>query len=322
MAQQQIIFSLGSEDIRSLIEEFLVLRQTDKECAPKTLTDYRGKLSLFVRWLQESGHSLAITQIGPAHLRGFRAYLQAEVRWDGKGRSGRPLADASRLAHDRVLRAFFNWLVAEEYISSSPLAKIPKPKVKRVPMRFLSTHELQALWDSFSPKTRRGQRDRTIFLLLTDTGLRASELVSISLEMVNLANATITLKGKGGHTRVVGMSGTTVQQVITYVRRFRQKCALPHLLLHAQKRKPVTYYGLQMIFERWQKEAGIEVPFSAHSFRRTYATRAIQEGADGLLVAAQMGHTSLAMTKRYIQEAGLDLGVLQANHSPLKGLKL
>jgi site-specific recombinase XerD len=327
MVQGQInsqpLYTLGSGDIRALVDEFLVIRATDRECSAKTIADYRQKLGLFVRFLSESGNSLDITQIGQAQIRSFKLYLQRPVRWDGVGRSGRPLSDASRASYDRALRAFFHWVVAEaEYLESDPLTKIPKPKIKRTPMRFLSKAELEAIWKSFPARTRQGERDKLIFLLLVDTGIRASELCGIVLEDVNLATATITIRGKGGHTRVVGMSQTTLNQLITYVRRYRQKCAVGELLLIANKRQPVGYWGLQRILERWAKQAQISVPFSAHSFRRTYATRAIQEGADGMLVAAQMGHVTLAMTKKYVQEAGLDLGKLQAEHSPLRGLKL
>src|SRR3712207_3933188 len=114
--ERSSLFSLGSEDVRSLIEEFLVICKTDRECSARTLGDYREKLSLFVRYLQESGSSLDIHQIGQAQIRAFKAYLQGEKRWHGKRRSSKPLSDSSRAAYHRVLRTFFHWLEFEDYI--------------------------------------------------------------------------------------------------------------------------------------------------------------------------------------------------------------
>ncbi len=125
---------------------------------------------------------------------------------------------------------FFEWAHTAEYIPVDPPAKLPPPKVRRHPMRFLSTAELEAIWASFPTKSRQGQRDRTMFLLLVDTGVRASELVGIRLEDVDLAASTIAIVGKGGHRRFVGLSPTTLQQVTTYARRWRQRCDVPELM--------------------------------------------------------------------------------------------
>ena len=64
-------------------------------------------------------------------------------------------------------------------------------------MRFLSEAELQAIWNTLSTKIRQGQRDRTIFLLLLDSGVRATELLGIKLEDANLSSGTIQITGEG-----------------------------------------------------------------------------------------------------------------------------
>ena len=322
MAQQQLIFALGSADLRGVLEEFLIERAADRECAPQTIRAYRLAVGLLARYLAEAGESLELPAIGPAQLRGFRLYLQRPTRWDGCGQRGRPLSDATRANYDRHLRTFFRWAARVGHRDDDPLADLPKPRQRRKPMRFLTEAELQALWASFPPKTRQGQRDRTLFLLLVDIGVRASEVIRIRLADVNLATGTVEIRGKGGPVRLVGMSPTTLQQIGVYVRRWRQPVDQPELLLHAVQRHPLSYWGLKEIFRRWRREAGLTEPFSAHSFRRTNATRSIQAGADGLVVAAQLGHCTLTMTKLYLQEAGLDLGQLRNEHSPLKGLKL
>lgn len=324
MVQDPQIFALGSSDIRAVLEEFVLERAADREVGDRTILWYRAQIGLFIRFLTEHGYPTHLPDLTEAHLRAYRLYLRGETRWDGKGRSGRPLADGTRAGYERALRAFFTWAADPEvgHLAVNPLARLKRPKVRRKPLRFLTDDELAAIWRTFHPRTRRGQRDRTLFLLLLDSGVRASEMVTLRAHALNPVTGTITIVGKGEHTREVGISPDTMRQVANYVRRWRQDCDVPELLLHAVKRQALTYNSLKPIFDRWEREAGIQTPFSAHSFRRTMATRAVRAGADGLVVAAQLGHSSLAMTKQYVQEAGLDLGTLAKEHSPLKGLKL
>lgn len=321
-AQGQQIIALGSNHILALLDEFLLERQADRECRPRTLAWYRATILMFVRFLEERGYPTDYDAVETRHIRAFRLYLQEPVRWDGKGSRGRPLSDSMRATYDRALRIFFGWLVTVGYLDKSPVAELPRPRVRRKPQRFLTADELERLWRSFPANTRQGHRDRLLFLLLVDTGMRASEICGLRIDNVDLQAGKVRLEGKGGHIREVGLSPQTLQQMMLYVRKWRQKTALPDILLHAVKRKPVAYGALLRIFERWREQAGIETSFSAHSFRRTAATRAVQAGADPLSLAAQMGWADLQMAKVYVQNAGLDIAALQSRHSPLKGLKL
>lgn len=175
-------------------------------------------------------------------------------------------------------------------------ARIAKLKVHRQPKRLLSDPGLSAIWCTSNPSTPRGQRDRTLLLILRDTSVRISELCGIRLGDVDLAAGTILIHGKGGHTRNVGMSPRTVSQLTMYARRWRQPADLPELLHHAVKWSPIAHPGIREILLPWSTEAGLP-PFSPNAFRRTSASSGDGAGADGLTVAAHLGHASLTMTK-------------------------
>ena len=123
----------------------------------------------------------------------------------------------------RTLRAFFRWLVDEEIMPPqwrNPMLKVKPPKVNLEPLEPIPLEDVRALIDTCSAGTNMDDRDRAIFLVLLDTGVRAQELCDLNREDVNLETGTTLVRyGKGGKTRTVFLGKRSRKAVRAYVRR-------------------------------------------------------------------------------------------------------
>jgi integrase/recombinase XerC len=181
-------------------ERFLLDREAGR-CAPKTLAHYRYTVSGFVARLREQDVKCP-TDITPCHIRAHLVGLQR-----------RGLKDTTQHAHARAIKTWLNWLSQGEVLEVSPMRKVSMPKLdRRIQPRFTSEEvkALLALCDS-SP---RGLRHRAIILGLLDSGLRASEFVSLKLDDVDMRTGLVTVVGKGNKQRQVRFGVKTRKSIL------------------------------------------------------------------------------------------------------------
>ncbi len=171
--------------------------------SPKTLRFYRTNLDRFGWWCAEARVPRDPTQMTAQQIRDFLRYVQtAESRW-GKpdhGMSAKPATDKTVHAYYRVLRRFFGWLVEQEYLDTSPMARIRAPKMRKESPEPFSADELARISATL---TLAGDgllavRNRAIIAFLLDQGLRASELCGIMIDHINIATGDLVIvHGKG-----------------------------------------------------------------------------------------------------------------------------
>lgn len=146
-------------------------------------------------------------------------------------------------------------------------------------------------------KTFPGCRNRAIILTFLDSGLRLSELAGIKLVDVKIGQGVIKVMGKGGKERLAPISKTTKNAILNYikVRNFGSQC-----LWLTEERKPMTARGVEIMIIRLGKYAGLSgVRCSPHTFRHSFATQAMLNGAPDWAVQQLLGHATLDMTKKY-----------------------
>jgi site-specific recombinase XerD len=271
-----------------------------------------------LRWFLEQRD---MAMCGPSELRQFFAYLahghkEPGGRW-GQGRHNKPLRPVSIKDYHWCLRAFFGWLHENDVIETHPMASIPQPIVRTDQKPPLSPEQVQALLLA-ARKGAHARRDEAIVLFLLDTGVRASELVSIQMQDLDISGRRCRVLGKGNKYRTVFLGRETTRVLLHYLRGDKRKPQDPVFVAERSRnvREPLTRSGLQQIIRKHARAAGIGQPVSPHGLRRTFAVEILKNGANVFSLREMLGHTNLQMTQKYLLLAQADVEDQHRLYSP------
>jgi site-specific recombinase XerD len=224
-------------------------------------------------------------------------------------------------AYHRILDAFFRWCVEEERIDASPMKRVPKPKVVQEQIKPLSAEELTALLVEPNRKTFVGLRDIALMALMVDTGLRVSETLSIRLGDLDTRARAITVVGKGDKPRTVFYGERVAVALRDYLRR-RARRGSEDLLFVSSLGEQLLRFAIVERMRDYGYAAGIRGKrVSPHTLRHTFAVNWLKNGGDTLSLQRLLGHSSPAMTTRYVNFATADLAELHRTVSPLDRLQ-
>jgi len=219
-------------------------------------------------------------------------------------------------AHHRTLNAFFRWLCEEKRLADSPMRRVPAPKVPLEQIKPLSPEELTRLLRQPDTATFTGMRDATFIALLADSGLRLSEATNVKLAEIDLRQRAISVVGKGGRPRVVFFGDTAAR----YLREFlkRREAEPEDVVFISSLGEPLCRHTMTTRLRRYGQDAGISGKrVSPHTLRHTFAISWLLGGGDALSLQRLLGHSTQAMTSRYVNFAAADLAKLHRTVSPL-----
>jgi integrase/recombinase XerC len=289
----RLIRLLAQNGLESEVAAFLIDREA-RSLSPRTLEYYREQLGSWLRWMAARD----ITEIGhltAASLREWLLHLAQAHRPAG--------VDASY----RAMRAFLHWCWEENDLPGcSPLAKVRPPKVPDDLLEPLDMAVLKALLATCDRDSFAGCRDKAMLLGLLDTGCRASEFVALDIGDVDLNTGSVLVRlGKGGKTRSTFLGSTCKRELVRYL-RYHPSPEPNSPLWIANTGARLTYEGLRMVLRRRSARASVAEP-TLHSFRRAFALLSLRNGADIYSLQRLMGHTDLAMLRRYLKQTDEDL---------------
>lgn len=208
-----------------------------------------------------------------------------------------------------ALKLFARWLALEEGFDADPVIAIKPPKMVQAPVPDLSTDEVRRMLKASAGTALRDKRDTAILLLLTETGLRAAELLALDMGDIDLDACLLTVRrGKGGKSRRVRFSTGTAASVDRYVRARRTHVRHPAegpLWISSQSRR-LSYTGLVSTLKARAAAAGV-IGFHIHRFRHTAAVRWLRSGGSETGLRAHAGWTSNSMIERYTRAASEQL---------------
>ncbi len=313
--------------LRALLDTYQVQARTEGK-SPNTLRVYTTALSILQRFLERKGFPVDVTEIGPEELREFIGYLQntrAFMEHPFTGPQKKGLTGHTINCYLRAVRAFWSWLLAEEFIEVNPFDRITIPKPpKKVIMPF-SEEQIRSLLSTIDTKSSIGFRDWSIILTLLDTGIRVSELTDLRLDDINLAQRCLKVRGKGNKERIVPI-GISVQRAIAkYLNKHRTNPLYPlsDNLFLSRDGMPLTPNRIQSIIETYANKAGITgVRASPHTFRHTFAITYLRNGGDVFTLQRILGHETLDMVRQYVCLAQYDLQEAHLRCSPVDNLKI
>ena len=202
------------------------------------------------------------------------------------------------------LRSFFDYLIFENYLQTNPLEQIEAPKISRKLPDTLSVSEINLILETIDLSDSNGERNRAIIETLYGCGLRVSELTSMKISDLFFNEGFIKVTGKGNKQRFVPIGKLTQKHINLYknqVRIFKKIDQKYKDTLFLNRRgKQLTRAMIFTIVKNLGEKSKIEKSISPHTFRHSFATHLIENGADLRAIQMMLGHESITTTEIYM----------------------
>ena len=264
-----------------LIERFVRYLEIEKNYSVHTVVNYRLDLDDFVRFLGES----PIENVDYLLLRKYLALLKEKK-----------LGSRSMARHLSALRSFFKFLTREGFLKSNPILSVASPKLDKHLPQFLTEEEVTRLIESSLPKDEMGLRDRAILETFYSTGMRISELVSLSQDDLDFIGGVVKLKGKGKKERIAPIGDKAISSLREYLEKRKKQTNAVFLNKRGFR---ITDRGVRNIVGKYLRLSGAKQGVSPHTLRHSFATHLLNRGADLRTVQELLGHANLSTTQIY-----------------------
>ena len=212
------------------------------------------------------------------------------------------------------IKAFYKYLIMEDYITMDPTELLESPKIGMKLPDTLSIKEIDRLIAAIDLSKAEGERNRAILEMLYSCGLRVTELITLKLSNVSFVEGFIKVVGKGNKERLAPIGNTSLKYLNIYINEVRnhQKIQKGHedIIFLNRRGKQLTRVMIFTIIKKLAEKIGLKKNISPHTFRHSFATHLIQGGADLRAVQEMLGHESITTTeiythidKEYLREA-------------------
>ena len=269
-----------------MIDKFIDYLKYEKKYSNYTCINYKDDLVKFKDYLDSQGINIKDAKYGD--IRGFLAYL-----YEKKEKTKSITRNISSL------RSFYKYLVRNNYVKDNPMLLINNPKLEQTLPHYLTYDEITMLLNVTDKDTPFDIRDNLIIELLFDTGIRVSELVNMKIKDIDFNEESIKVFGKGKKMRIVYFGDTCKNKLKKYL-KIRDSIAKDHEYLLVNKRGlKLSDRSVRTIFENIIKINHLDIKFSPHTLRHSYATIMLNEGADVRSVQELLGHSSISTTGIY-----------------------
>ncbi len=266
--------------------------QLERGMSPNTVVAYLYDVGLLFNFLREEKPSISILDISSKDLKEFIGFI-------GK-------MDLGPYTQSRVisgLKAFFRYLILEKVIQHDPSEMLESPKLGRKLPDVLTLDEVEKVINSVDLSTDEGERNKAILETLYGCGLRVSELINLKISDLHFKEGIILVTGKGNKQRLVPVGEPTEKQLTTYLNYIRPTVKVSKqdedILFLNRRGSKLSRQMIFIIVKNQIEEVGIRKNISPHSFRHSFATHLVQNGADLRAVQELLGHVSITTTEIY-----------------------
>ena len=212
------------------------------------------------------------------------------------------------------IKAFYKYLIIEDYIKYDPTELIESPKVGFKLPDTLSLIEIDKLISAVDLSNKQGERNRAILETLYSCGLRVSELTNLKLSNIYFNEGYLKVIGKGDKERLAPIGGRALKYLTTYINEVRNhqtiKKGQEDFVFLNNRGSGLTRVMIFLIIQKLAAEIGLKKKISPHTFRHSFATHLIEGGADLRAVQEMLGHESITTTEIYTH---LDKDYLRSN---------
>ena len=266
------------------VDNFINYLEYERNYSNNTNIAYKNNIEKFIDYID-----IDIKKVNYDTIRSYISYLY-EKKYQAKS--------ISRMISS--LRSFFKYLKINHIINENPMTLISNPKLEKKLPKYLTINEVESMLNAPDMSDKIGIRDAFILELLYVSGMRVSELVNIKINDIETSERRIKILGKGSKERYV-LYGSRCQELLSKYIKVRSgflKYPNDYLLLSLTGRK-LNPREVRNIINRIKVKAGVDIPISPHTFRHTFATHMLNEGADIRAVQELLGHENLSTTTIY-----------------------
>ncbi len=281
---------MPEEDLRLIIESFCEDLEHGRGFSQHTLRAYRGDLTRFSARFSPEPHCISEVFTRSS----LRSFLRAEA--------GRELDPRSLARLVSTLRSFGAWLLETGRLDANPAALIAMPRVPGRLPGFLSVTEVLQVLESYDTSTPLGTRNRAVVELLYGSGLRASECALLARSDFDVEQALVKVLGKGGRERIVPVPALTLERLKNWISLragFLIERSDPGTLFVSVRGRKLDPRDIRRIVANGVSRAARAAGATPHSFRHSFATHLLDNGADLRAVQDMLGHASLSTTQVY-----------------------
>lgn len=264
----------------------------ERGMSENTLVNYSFDIKKLMRWLDKNQIQVSPLKIDENQVQEFIYQLAKTVKPHTQSRviSG--------------LKGFFNYLIFEDYRKTNPLELIESPKTGRKLPDTLSQNEIDTLIKTIDLSTAQGERNRAILETLYSCGLRVSELINIKMSDLFFDEGFIQVTGKGNKQRFVPIAKSTIKYITIYKKEIRihENPVKEHqdILFLNRRGKKLSRAMIFTLIKQLAEKAGVRKNISPHTFRHSFATHLLENGADLRAIQQMLGHESITTTEIYM----------------------
>ncbi|MFT5234880.1 MAG: integrase/recombinase XerD [Shewanella sp.] len=289
-----------------MIDSFLDELWSARGLSSNTLSAYRTDICHFERYLITSGLTLL-----EATQASIRTYLDVRLE------AGFARTSSARLMSS--LRRFYGFLLIQKKIELNPVSQMKSPKLARTLPTSLSEADVDSLLSEPNVDDPIECRDKAMLELLYATGLRVTELVSLTMEQLSLRQGVVRVVGKGGKERLVPLGELAINEVENYLLAARGellKQKMSDVLFPSRRGNMMTRQTFWHRIKLYALRSGVSTTLSPHTLRHAFATHLLNHGADLRVVQLLLGHSDLSTTQIYTHVAKARLSQLHSEHHP------
>lgn len=283
--------------MRDTVKAFLAYLTSERGLSGNTVAAYGSDLSQLVDLMEERGYKGGWESVDSSLLTDYALELQE-----------RGYSATTRARKIASLKSMFNFLVEEGIVEEDPTEALSSPRIGRALPKSLSEEEMALLLgQAYSGETSEARRDVAMIELMYASGMRVSELVSLSVGDLNLREKYVRCLGKGYKERLINLHDQAVDTVEAYMNYVRPDLLTPRgdqaeredalFLNHRGER--LTRQGFWLILKGYGRRAGIRTPITPHTLRHSFATHMLRGGAPLRYLQELLGHASISTTQVY-----------------------
>jgi integrase/recombinase XerD len=281
--------------VQEQIDGFLRYLGDKKGYSDNTIAAYRNDLSQFIAFLNQTMRRSVSSwaDVDDQIVHSYGEYLDEQ-----------PYAPSTVARKVASVKSFFSYLVETSDLTDNPTTTLSAPKVEKRLPRILSVEEVERLLaEPAKGTTPKALRDQALLELLYATGMRVSEVVTLRLEDLDMAETRVLCVGRDGKTRQLPLTPRATESLSIYLERGRdallQDRTEPILFVN-QRGRPLTRQGLWLIIKSYAEAGDLGSNITPHTLRHSCAAHRLAQGTEPYEVRELLGHANIATTQAYM----------------------
>ena len=274
------------------IENYANYLRFEKNASENTIEAYVSDLQKLQDFAEQNLMNITPITISYGHLQEF-LYQVSKINY----------SERTQARWISSIKGFFSFLLEDELREDNPSALLETPKLGLYLPDTLSLEEIEKLISATEENTDLAKRNRCMIEVLYGCGLRVSELTELQISNINFKENYLKIQGKGDKVRFVPLADYTADFIKNYINNIRSKQKInpkhSDILFLNSRGAQISRQMVFLIIKEIVRKAGIQKNISPHTFRHSFATHLLQNGADLRFIQEMLGHSSITTTEIY-----------------------